>query len=427
MAHMHQLARQWIQSRTIYPAGPLAETTKSHTLCGVTAASPLSLSLSLSLLPNRPLRLPRSSVGSPRDRPLWRRQDEEGSTPTLAKASRGGTDRSPRGPMATPSPQALAQIKSAARKLPVKRRTPDPAVPRSSGAATVKTEGEGDEFEDEEEEEEEEEEGEGRVAGDGPPFKFQRIWSESDEIRFLQGLLACNTQGMTFPRDLNLYFDRFSETMSQPYTRSQLSEKLRRLRKKFRSHSVRVSRGLDPSGLSPHDRDLFHLSTLLWDPAFAVSSPFGSSTGSVPGNKRRRHIPVGKAMVGAPSSPPRPSAVGAAPSSSPPLGPPNGKRAGDLGSGSREDHESPLNLEKLFVDDRSGLGQMTAMMALDVFDSCLRDVRATLVRRGLLHSDQNLRTGVERDLSKRWREQRVAELDVLARRLRLTLGQAVEE
>lgn len=328
--------------------------------------------------------------------------------------------------MATPSPQALAQTKSAVRKLPVKRRTPDPAVPRSSAsAAAVKTEGEGDEFEDEEEEEEEGEEG--RAAGGGAPFKFQRIWSESDEIRFLQGLLACNTQGMTFPRDLNLYFDRFSETMSQPYSRSQLSEKLRRLRKKFRSHSVRVSRGLDPSGLSPHDRDLFHLSTLLWDPAFAVSSPFGPSTGSVPGNKRRRHIPVGKAMAGAPPSPPRPSPVGPAPSSSPPLAPPSGKRAGDSGSGSREDHQSPLREGKLFGDGRSGLGQVAAMMALDVFDSCLRDVRATMVRRGLLHSDQNPRTGVDRDLSKRWREQRVAELDLLARRLRLTLEQAVED
>ncbi|KAJ6798019.1 Uncharacterized protein M6B38_215375 [Iris pallida] len=39
--------------------------------------------------------------------------------------------------------------------------------------------------------------------------------------------------------------------MPQPYTRSQLSEKLRRLRKKYRTVSARVARGLDPSRLAP--------------------------------------------------------------------------------------------------------------------------------------------------------------------------------
>ncbi|CAA6658916.1 unnamed protein product [Spirodela intermedia] len=279
--------------------------------------------------------------------------------------------------MATPSPQALAQIKSAARKLPVKRRTPDPAVPRSSGAAPSRPRVRG------------RVRGRGRGGGGGggrggegrrrrAPVQVPADMVGVGRDPVLAGSAGLQHSGMTFPRDLNLYFDRFSETMSQPYTRSQLSEKLRRLRKKFRSHSVRVSRGLDPSGLSPHDRDLFHLSTLLWDPAFAVSSP--SAPPPVPS--------------------PATSAVGISPSERPWLVPLRAL----LRAGANDGYDG-----------------------LDVFDSCLRDVRATLVRRGLLHSDQNLRTGVERDLSKRWREQRVAELDVLARRLRLTLGQAVEE
>ncbi|CAL9067608.1 unnamed protein product [Musa banksii] len=91
----------------------------------------------------------------------------------------------------------------------------------------------------------------GASAAAAPPFRFQRVWSESDEIRFLQGLLGCWSQGLVFPRDLNLFFDRFSESMPQPYTRSQLSEKLRRLRKKFRVMSSRIARGQDPARLAP--------------------------------------------------------------------------------------------------------------------------------------------------------------------------------
>ncbi|KAJ3672908.1 hypothetical protein LUZ60_006282 [Juncus effusus] len=125
-----------------------------------------------------------------------------------------------------------------------------------------------------------------------PPFKFQRIWSESDEIRFLQGLIGCKSQGLVFPRDLNLFYDQFSANMPQPYTRSQLSEKLRRLKNKHKSATARIARkGLDPSRIAPHDRDVLHLCSRLWDPQNAGSSPFFSTTPGVSGNKRRRANP----------------------------------------------------------------------------------------------------------------------------------------
>ncbi|KAE8659354.1 hypothetical protein F3Y22_tig00116962pilonHSYRG00147 [Hibiscus syriacus] len=66
--------------------------------------------------------------------------------------------------------------------------------------------------------------------------------------------------------------------MSHPYTKSQLSEKLRRQRKKFRVISSRLARGLDPSSLSLHDRALFDISRRLWGPEFASTSPFGSNS-----------------------------------------------------------------------------------------------------------------------------------------------------
>lgn len=132
----------------------------------------------------------------------------------------------------------------------------------------------------------------GDVRSPQPPFKFQRIWSESDEIRFLQGLLGCKSQGLVFPRDLNLFYDQFSASMPQPYTRSQLSEKLRRLKNKHKSATARIARnGLDPSRITPHDKDVLHLCSRLWDPQNAASSPFFSTTPGVSGNKRRRANP----------------------------------------------------------------------------------------------------------------------------------------
>ncbi|XP_047088394.1 uncharacterized protein LOC124700285 [Lolium rigidum] len=163
----------------------------------------------------------------------------------------------------TPPPPPTAS--SAARKLPIKRRSPPrpSASPTSSGA---------------------------NPASPNPAFKFQRIWSETDELRFLQGLLGCGPQGqgLAFPRDLNVFYDQFSESMPQPYTRSQLSEKLRRLKNKHRAVAARVAKGLDPARLAPHDRDVLHLCSRLWDPAYAANSPFAGPDSA---NKRRRANP----------------------------------------------------------------------------------------------------------------------------------------
>lgn len=62
--------------------------------------------------------------------------------------------------------------------------------------------------------------------------------------------------------------------MSQPYSKYQLSEKLRRLRKKFRVTSARISRGLNVTHLNFHDRNLFELSMKLWSPECLPNSPF---------------------------------------------------------------------------------------------------------------------------------------------------------
>ncbi|XP_042511829.1 probable transcription factor At5g28040 [Macadamia integrifolia] len=347
-----------------------------------------------------------------------------------------------------PQPQPkLLPIKAAARKLPVKRKTPDlPSTQFSTPSpnpicpSPVPNQIPKIEIPDEENDIINGEEDLEVAAEDDlkpPPFKFHRIWPESDEIRFLQGLLECSTDGFIFPRDLPLFYDRFSQSMPQPYTRSQLSEKLRRLRKKFRVISTRISRGLDPSLLASHDRALFDLSKQLWHPSYASSSPFQS-------NKRKPSTSNVSVRV---SFSPTPSAC----LPPPPVPPPVQTNINDadvieedtelnlennLGSGQDEEPYLPVGDDGGFRGG-GGLGRFAAKTVLDVFDRSLKDVRMTLVSRELLYPDQtstststpaeSSKQGRSVDFEKRWRQQRAAELDVMARRLRLVLENAINE
>ncbi|XP_020594920.1 probable transcription factor At3g04930, partial [Phalaenopsis equestris] len=302
------------------------------------------------------------------------------------------------------------------------------------------------EYEDEEAEDE---------GGDSkqPPFKFHRIWPESDEIRFLQGLLGCWSQGLVFPRDLNIFYDRFSESMSQPYTRSQLSEKLRRLRKKYRTMAGRIARGQDPSRLSQHDRDLLHLSTRLWDPSNASTSPFSApdavAAGSA-GNKRRRPNPRAPTSRARASSSPHQVIVALESALLPPPNPPlalpstspvaykkecmdplpsighNGSIDGANFAASPEEipkNKLPTPPISSSVDPkRSGAKHLAIKSVLDVLDVALNEVRSTLANQGIISSNGTSEQGLEmKGMSKRWQAHRLAELDLLAQRWRLVV------
>lgn len=71
--------------------------------------------------------------------------------------------------------------------------------------------------------------------------------------------------------------------------------------------------------------------------------------------------------------------------------------------------------------DTGGIGGLAAKTVIDVFDQSLKEVSMVLVRRGILCPDNKSAPGNAMDFENKWRQQRVAELDVFARRLRLVL------
>ncbi|CAK9156025.1 unnamed protein product [Ilex paraguariensis] len=353
-------------------------------------------------------------------------------------------------PQPQPQPQSLS-IKASASKLPIKRKTPDSFFtvpnpkPNSSLIRTpkLKSTADGDDYGDDDV----------TPGGDSrpPPFKFHRIWTEPDEIRFLRGLLDCSPENLSFPRDLHVFYARFSNTMPQPYTKSQLSEKLRRLRKKFRVISSRLAKGLDKALLSPHDQALYELSEQLWHPDFSSTSPFGANNNS---NKPKESNLVG---VEVSFSPILPSVLVEKQTMSQDLnqngvlnvveidngGSDDGFVGGGLGGDGGEVKLSEVNVE--FEDDvqedevvvpselNGEIEEIVGKTLIDVFDESLKEVRTALVQQGLLyHGDRlSLVSSLNEDkagsFERRWREQRVDELDVLARRLRLVLEHSLQK
>ncbi|XAR73538.1 hypothetical protein NMG60_11007529 [Bertholletia excelsa] len=318
-------------------------------------------------------------------------------------------------PSLTPQSDFLS-IKSSASKLPIKRKTSHSSssstiLNPNTAPAHVLTASDEDAGAGGSDDDDAGDTGGGRNP---PPFKFHRIWTEQDEIGFLQGLLECASEGLSFPRDLSLFYGRFSDTMSQPYTKSQLSEKLRRLRKKFRVISSRLARGLDRALLSPHDRALFDLSKKLWHPEFSSNSPFGA------GNKlKKANLASNLPTIHE-------------------LDDQIDKEADDHDFIGGLDVNGEIKLRDLNVEvgeqefpvpsGTDGLGEVAARTVLSVFDKSLKEVRMALGRQGLLCPDGGSIEGAEvGDLEKRWREQRVAELDVLARRLRLVLEHSLQK
>ncbi|KAK7290209.1 hypothetical protein RIF29_04467 [Crotalaria pallida] len=231
------------------------------------------------------------------------------------------------------------------------------------------------------------------------PFKFHRIWTQPDEIRFLQALLDSASDGLVFPKDLNIFYHRFSSSAAtcHPYTKSQLSEKLRRLRNKFRALSSRIH-DVAAAALSPHNRALFELSRKLWSPEFASASPFvvaNSSLGKGIGSNSKIKVE-------------------------------EEEEEGDLipvncANPDRIERRDDDNDDRKEDDEMMGIGfgggkidGVVSKSVLDVFDECVKEAKKkSVLWHGVLCGDQNF--------GKRWREQRALELDVVVKRLRLVI------
>ncbi|KAJ1283085.1 hypothetical protein BS78_03G101500 [Paspalum vaginatum] len=102
---------------------------------------------------------------------------------------------------------------------------------------------------------------------------FQRLWTDEEELLILRGFLDFTARrGTTFAShqyDTGPFYEDIRRRLSFDFTKSQLIEKLRRLKKKYRVCAARVAaQGAAFAFRSAHEGAIYDVARHIWRPAF---------------------------------------------------------------------------------------------------------------------------------------------------------------
>ncbi|KAJ8572970.1 hypothetical protein K7X08_009481 [Anisodus acutangulus] len=119
---------------------------------------------------------------------------------------------------------------------------------------------------------------------------FQRLWTDEDEVELLQGFLDYTTQrGLNSSSqhhhyDTTAFYDQIKCKFQLDFNKNQLVEKLRRLKKKYRTVMNKMGSGKDFVFKSAHDQTTFEISRKIWSNggSYVRNSPGGSVGFSAP-------------------------------------------------------------------------------------------------------------------------------------------------
>ncbi|KAG6414258.1 hypothetical protein SASPL_126976 [Salvia splendens] len=91
---------------------------------------------------------------------------------------------------------------------------------------------------------------------------FQRIWSEDDEIVILKGMIDYLATYKTDPtQDIDVFHSFIKEDLQADGSRTQLLDKIRRMRKKFER---KIKNGREMTFSKPHEHSVYDLSKMIW-------------------------------------------------------------------------------------------------------------------------------------------------------------------
>lgn len=100
---------------------------------------------------------------------------------------------------------------------------------------------------------------------DGKKQMFQRLWSEDDEIAILKGMIEYTSKKGVDPwNDMNLFHDFIKKSLHVDVSKTQLQDKVRRLKKKYETNASKAKKGEDRPFSKPHDKKSFELSKKIW-------------------------------------------------------------------------------------------------------------------------------------------------------------------
>ncbi|XP_059661950.1 STOREKEEPER protein-like [Cornus florida] len=92
-----------------------------------------------------------------------------------------------------------------------------------------------------------------------------RLWSEDDEIAILKGMIDYKSKKESDPyTDMGAFHEFLKKSLHVDVTKVQLTDKIRRLKKKYLINAERGNNGEDPVFNKPHEHKSFELSKKIW-------------------------------------------------------------------------------------------------------------------------------------------------------------------
>ncbi|XP_059435683.1 GLABROUS1 enhancer-binding protein-like [Corylus avellana] len=235
------------------------------------------------------------------------------------------------------------------------------------------------------------------TAGDEKKL-FQRVWSEGDEIAILKGMLEFAAKRGADPITDAVAFHEFvKKSLHVDVTKTQLVDKIRRLKKKYNNIAERAKKGKLLPVSKAHEHKAFELSRKVW----------GSTE--------------------------EPNEVNPVVETAKPNGKSPSKKSNQKGNTSRSLKEELLvalpvakkNVaEKMEIDKNQGSGPVSgrSLNGMVRFDKSMGVVglEESVIMRGLELIGEDKRA----ELEERWREVEMAELEVFVKRSELVRDQA---
>ncbi|XP_058754262.1 probable transcription factor At3g04930 [Vicia villosa] len=103
---------------------------------------------------------------------------------------------------------------------------------------------------------------------------FQRLWTDEDEIVILQGFLDYNAnRGSAYHNDSASFYDQIKSKLQLDFNKSQLVDKLRRLKKKYRNLLQKFDSGKEFFFKTPHEQATFEISHKIWNIVTPIGIP----------------------------------------------------------------------------------------------------------------------------------------------------------
>ncbi|XP_010275842.1 PREDICTED: STOREKEEPER protein-like [Nelumbo nucifera] len=153
------------------------------------------------------------------------------------------------------------------------------------------------------------EETEKKPGDDAKKQLFQRLWSEDDEIIILKGIMDYSKKGTDPWTDMAGFHEFIKKSLHVDVNKNQLADKIRRLRKKYKTNVGRGKGGQDPLFSKSHESKAFELSKKIWGFEDNAGGNNQATDDGKKGKKQKAENAVGSAQVKVPSSGEAPNAA----------------------------------------------------------------------------------------------------------------------